>query len=556
MARGMDFSPVDHPLQGLARVANAAVGAYRSNQIDDEERANAEYSTGLLNDAVAAMFGQGGASGAPAGPVAAPSASAVEVEPLAPLGSQYRDAIAGIESAGSGDYAAVGPTHPELGRALGRYQIMEANLAPWSQEALGRAVTADEFLANPEIQDQIFDHRFGQYVQQYGPEGAAQAWFAGPGGVGALDRRDSLGTTVADYTDRFNAALGDGAAAPDPVQRVAAAMPTAEQTAEQTAPAQAPGIAPALLTAMTDPRVSPEVRQIAGILFQQQMQQSDPMRRLQMEYTQERLNQLRNPTLSPADQLARKRFEWEQAQANRTPEIVEYEYAVQQGYDGSFADYQREKRRAGAASTNVTIGEGDKFYEELDKQNAQLFGTLQQDGVNAAQNLVRLDRLEELLANTPQGALASWQQLAGQYGIDTEGLDNIQAAQALISQMVPAQRPAGSGQMSDADLELFMQSLPRIINQPGGNQLILDTMRGITQYTVAQGEIADRVANREITPAEGRRMLRELPNPLAGLGEREGGDLPEGVTEDDIRFTMEKHGLSREEVLRRISGGS
>lgn len=122
--------------------------------------------------------------------------------------SPYRDAIASIESAGSGDYAAVGPTHATLGRALGRYQIMEANIGPWSREALGREVSADEFLASPDIQDAVFDHRFGQYVQQFGEEGAAQAWFAGPGGVGKTGRTDSLGTSVGDYTAKFRTALG------------------------------------------------------------------------------------------------------------------------------------------------------------------------------------------------------------------------------------------------------------------------------------------------------------------------------------------------------------
>ncbi len=119
----------------------------------------------------------------------------------------YRDAIASIESAGSGGYAAIGPTDDELGRALGRYQIMEANVGPWSREALGREVSADEFLANPGIQDQIFDHVFGNYLRQYGEEGAAQAWFAGPGGVGAMGRQDALGTSVAEYTQRFSNAV-------------------------------------------------------------------------------------------------------------------------------------------------------------------------------------------------------------------------------------------------------------------------------------------------------------------------------------------------------------
>lgn len=126
----------------------------------------------------------------------------------------YRDAIASIESAGSGDYSAIGPTHAKLGRALGRYQIMEANIGPWSREVLGREVTPQEFMADPRLQDAIFDGKFGSYVQKYGPEGAAQAWFGGPGGVGQLGRKDSLGTTIGDYTNKFNAALGRPAAPP------------------------------------------------------------------------------------------------------------------------------------------------------------------------------------------------------------------------------------------------------------------------------------------------------------------------------------------------------
>jgi hypothetical protein len=62
----------------------------------------------------------------------------------------YRRAIGNIESRGSGGYSAIGPTHPKYGRALGAYQVMESNLPQWSQEALGRQVSPDEFLANPQ----------------------------------------------------------------------------------------------------------------------------------------------------------------------------------------------------------------------------------------------------------------------------------------------------------------------------------------------------------------------------------------------------------------------
>jgi hypothetical protein len=127
----------------------------------------------------------------------------------APGNPKYRDAIASIESDGSGGYAAVGATHKTMGRALGRYQIMEANIGPWSREALGREVSADEFMANPAIQDAIFDHKFGGYVAQFGEEGAAQAWFGGPGGVGKTGRTDVHGRlTIGTYGKEFVSALG------------------------------------------------------------------------------------------------------------------------------------------------------------------------------------------------------------------------------------------------------------------------------------------------------------------------------------------------------------
>jgi hypothetical protein len=133
--------------------------------------------------------------------------------------NQWREGIASIESDGSGGYEAVGATNPTLGRALGRYQIMEANIPQWSKEALGREVTAEEFMANPDIQDAIFDHKFGGYVEQYGEEGAAQAWFGGEGGVGETDRTDVHGRlNIGDYGQKFVNAIGRPTATQNPNQ--------------------------------------------------------------------------------------------------------------------------------------------------------------------------------------------------------------------------------------------------------------------------------------------------------------------------------------------------
>lgn len=121
---------------------------------------------------------------------------------------QRRAAIQAIESRGSGGYKAVGPRNSRFGRALGAYQIMEANISPWSKEILGREVSVNEFMAKPEIQDAIFDGKFEQYVDRFGEEGAAQAWFAGPGGVGKVERTDVLGTDVGSYGAKYLQELG------------------------------------------------------------------------------------------------------------------------------------------------------------------------------------------------------------------------------------------------------------------------------------------------------------------------------------------------------------
>lgn len=49
--------------------------------------------------------------------------------------------------------------------AMGLGQIMPENLPSWSQEALGRSISQEEFLSNPELQLKIIDFKLNQYWQ-------------------------------------------------------------------------------------------------------------------------------------------------------------------------------------------------------------------------------------------------------------------------------------------------------------------------------------------------------------------------------------------------------
>jgi hypothetical protein len=114
----------------------------------------------------------------------------------------YAQAIANIESSG-GNYRAIGPTVPSgrhAGeRAYGKYQVLQSNIAAWTQEAVGRSMTPEEFRNDPDAQEAVFRLKFGQLAQKYGASEAARRWL----GTGPRDL--ATGMTGDDYVNRFNA---------------------------------------------------------------------------------------------------------------------------------------------------------------------------------------------------------------------------------------------------------------------------------------------------------------------------------------------------------------
>ena len=85
----------------------------------------------------------------------------------------FIQAIAGQES--GGNYGAVNPSSG----ALGKYQIMPSNIPSWSQAALGRTITTQEFLSSPKLQEAIARFKLTEYYRKYGVRGAASAWYSG-----------------------------------------------------------------------------------------------------------------------------------------------------------------------------------------------------------------------------------------------------------------------------------------------------------------------------------------------------------------------------------------
>jgi hypothetical protein len=178
------------------------------------------------------------------------------------------------------------------------------------------------------------------------------------------------------------------------------------------------------------------------------------------------------------------------------------------------------KKPPAPSATAIAGGTKDVFGEESQKRQATRFSDISTSGDAARRSANDVRRLEGLIGKVETGGAAAFKQAAGNLGINTKGLDDIQALQAVINKLVPAQRPAGSGTMSDADLALYKESLPRIINQPGANREIVRSMKEINQYLIEEGKIADMVLDGSITPAEGRKRLAALGNPVQDFFDR------------------------------------
>ncbi|HVI27626.1 phage tail length tape measure family protein [Hansschlegelia sp.] len=170
---------------------------------------------GGISDVIAKGLGAGGdVTRAPLGPIANDNAANARVAQAFGVfnPNAAAQAIKDIESSG-GNYGALGPLTRTGDRAYGAYQIMGANIGPWSERYLGRRLTPQAFLADREAQDSIFQGEFGRLSAKYGPEGASRAWFAGEGGMWKPGATDVVGTSVGGYGSRFGQLYGQYAGA-------------------------------------------------------------------------------------------------------------------------------------------------------------------------------------------------------------------------------------------------------------------------------------------------------------------------------------------------------
>lgn len=395
----------------------------------------------------------------------------------------------------SGPYAA--HVRGQIGRTatpMGAYQVVGTTLR---DAVRGLGLTGNEPF------DQATQDRIGQWIYENQGPGAWEAWGKGGGGDVTVSTSGGRGMGLLDFQDEqpqtFGQRVKEGWRSGDLLDRLALAFNSMRLNPDQ-------GVAQVVSNRMTQ--------------RQEQKAQSGAVNRtaawLASIGREDLATAVRSGGLDPKTAAQIALTPETPPVDDRTAMIKNYEYWISQGYEPEKAA-EMARAGAGGSTTVVNTGAGDKKFDEgFATADAETLGSVYSAGLAATRNIGRIDQLERFLATAPQGLEGGFKAMASQIGISLgEGTDEVQAAQAIISSLVPEQRPPGSGTMSDADLALFKASLPSIMNQPGGNAYILQTMRGIAQYDAAGANIVQRLRAGEIDRPTAFQLLMERKNPLS-----------------------------------------
>lgn len=446
---------------------------------------------------------------------AAPPATAQAAAPPAGAPTRAASAIGGIESGGqpNGGYGAVGPVANAQGnRAYGKYQVLDSNIGPWTQEILGKQMTPQEFLANPQAQDQVFQAKFGQYVKQHGsPEAASRAWFAGPAGMNNPNATDVLGTTVQGYGNRFAQAYGPGATAPPGVAQ-------GDASGNPVQPAQYQAARPQTMQEVID-AMPPGVRQMVGAMGRKDgmaivMKYADPGSEAVLDTQTGAVVFVpktlvgRDPRFQPVEgaKLEISRGELANKQRKTDSDIRNSDVIV--GPDGR----PMVNQQAVDAKKAVSAAQGSGALEpHADKvlidQAAKEHGELQGNALKARTGLTQVSRLSSLLDQVNTGRFTSTtqdiKQMAKGLGIDLGALgikDDVgpaQAAEALSNQFALLLRDPSSGggmpgALSDSDRKFLAQMVPNLETTPEGRKLMVDFMSRMYQRQIDLAKVANQ----------------------------------------------------------------
>lgn len=499
LAQGVDYSPIQSPWQGAARMAQALMGGWETGQADYASKQNAAESNAVIQ----ALLGGGAA---PAAPTTAPIATTA-----APTGAPMAASPMGTMGipAGKDEFVnSIMPMAQEASAKTGldpRLIVAQAALeSGWGKSAPGNnlfgikshGVPGGNTLATNEVvngQPVSVRDSFRAYASPADSvKGYADFMTQNP-------RYEPV--RAAQGLEAQVAALGQSGYATDPayaqkVMQIAQGLPAPAGGAPvPSAPAAAarPAINPAIVQAISSPYMSDSAKKIGTMLFQnnleQQQKASDPLRQAQLAKLQQDLTPLAEPTLDRQGNLVQRdalgKVNVLKAAESRPTSVSEYEYYkanLPQGQQAMPYDtWATAKARAGAMNVTNNVGGGS------DKQIFDTFSENTKEARAAANGLVALRSARQALQG-PGGAITgfgadeklTFQKLGAALGVaDPAAVQNTETFRAAIAPQVASmlKSTVGSANISNSDREFAEKAAGGSIKLDGGSiNRLLDIM--------------------------------------------------------------------------------
>lgn len=598
---GSGGGPVYHPVEGIGRLGAALIRGLqyrRLNRQIDEGRSGAQESfRSVLGDMLAGGGGGGrreipeenmppGASVDVGGGNYADAAGMQIPEDWAPIrsgilpgesGGDY-DALFGFSNRPGGKFADTKLTNMTVDQALafanprgpygqwvkgqvgrvatpmGAYQVVGSTLESAKQ---GLGLTGNE-LMSPELQERI-----GKWI--YNTQGI-DAWEGYRGPRQGLPNQVSISAQPV-QTASLDPTAGIPQQQPpapavmtSPAQQAAVAPQEPVQMA-QAAPIQGQGGAnpQAIFEALNNPWMPASQRQILGQLLMRQMPPT-AQDQLQMDLQRQELENMRN--MSPAERarlgLDERRFEFEQEQAER-----EANAPMMLGGTSRLVSPSGEiliPINPEAAQPLISNTTESSFAKEMGKNYAKKNQDIIDAGMNARMRIGTLQQMQQALqgAETGFGAetMLNLRRAGEAMGMDVGDLSDEEFIRATGNRIaLELRNPSGGagmpGAMSDKDREFLVSSVPGLSKTPAGNAKLIDYMMALEQRNMEVSELARqyRAANNGRIDDGFFQQLAQWSeaNPMFEQSE---SALPQGVTEEDIEFTMQRHNMTREQVLQ------
>lgn len=175
-----------------------------------------------------------------------------------------------------------------------------------------------------------------------------------------------------------------------------------------------------------------------------------------------------------------------------------------QAYDPTKA-YQRNKitgkiEPIGGSLVNINNQQESEFTKKVAQQDAETLGGIQSGTRQVVETANKVQLAADLLKNTYTGPGANYAneffKTLGAMGVESAAnkANAATAATALISELTPKMRVAGSGATSDFEMRTFAAALPSLLNMPGGNEMVAQYWQRIADRALAVQGLAEKHA--------------------------------------------------------------